>query len=693
MGRKKHSRSGKSSALADCKQRIVALAQANRFPEAKALALQACHTGRGDAEAWFLLGSVHGGLQEFEPAVECFRRAIGLQPDAPIAHYNLGIALIRLGDFGSAITSLREAVRLSPEWPDAHHDLGNALLSAGMMEEAIGSYRRAISLKPEFAAAHLSLANALSGLGRFRAAITAYETALRLDAGLSAAYHGLANALHAEGRLEEAADQYRSLLRIEPQQVVAHVNLGNILDKSGDAAGAEASYRAALRIQPNSSEAMYNLGKLLQGQSKPQAAAEWYRKALEMQPDLAPAHNNLGMVLQEEGAIEAASRHFRRSLECDPEQTEAFLNLAKSFRELGQIDQSLDVLNTLIARVPELSEARGDRALLWLLRGDFEHGWSEYEWRWEGEGFKRRRFPQPAWDGSALHGRTVLIYAEQGVGDEVMFASCFGDVIAQAGQVVIDCDPRLAPLFARSFPAATVHGGPQTDENGWLDKVPHVDTQTAAGTLPGFLRTTLREFPKHDGYLIPDRRLVEKWRDRYAGLGGGTKIGISWRGGHVSQARKRSTRLEQWEALIGVDDAVFVNLQYGERAHEIEEFRQRYGLTINDWSDVDPLKDLDDFAAQIAALDLVISIDNSTVHLAGALGVPVWVLQPFAPDWRWLLGTGGSYWYPSVRQFRQSARGDWVGVLHAAREALVQSRYMNAEGGVVGGSGRGGADV
>ncbi len=678
MGRKKVSRGGKSFAAADCKQRIVALAQADRLQEAKALALRACHAGRGDAEAWFLLGSVHGGLQEFEPAAECFRRAIGLQPDAPIAHYNLGIALIRIGNYDGAITSLREAVRLSPEWPDAHHDLGNALLSAGMMEEAMGSYRRAISLKPEFAAAHLSLANALSGLGQFRAAIAGYEAAKRLDAGLLAAYHGLANALHAEGRLEEAADQYRSLLRIESQQVAAHVNLGSLLEESGDLSGAEASYRAALGVQPNSSEAMYNLGKLLQGQDKPGVAAEWYRKALEVQPDLAPAHNNLGIVLLEEDAIEAASRHFKRAIECDPAQIEAHRNLAKSLRELGQPDRALDVLNKLIARVPELAEAHWDRALLWLLSGDFERGWPEYEWRWEGEGLRRRRFPQPLWDGSDLHGRTVLIYAEQGVGDEVMFASCFGDVMAQAGQVVIDCDPRLAPLFSRSFPAAIVHGGPQTDENGWLDKVPHIDTQAAAGTSPGFLRPSLRGFPQHDGYLIPDRHLVEKWRDRYTSLGSGTKIGISWRGGHVSQARKRSTRLEQWEALIGVDDAVFVNLQYGSRAREIDEFRQRYGLAINDWSDVDPLRDLDDFAAQIAALDLVISVDNSTVHLAGALGVPAWVLQPFAPDWRWLLGVEDSYWYPSVRQFRQSVRGDWAGVLHAAREALVRSRHMNA---------------
>ncbi|MHB1239680.1 MAG: tetratricopeptide repeat protein [Gammaproteobacteria bacterium] len=675
MGRKKNSRSGEPgtyTALADSKQRIIALAQANQLEAAKVLASRICHAEGVDAESWFLLGTVHGGLQEFEQAATCFRRAIKLQANVPMAHYNLGIALIKVAEFDAAIASLKEAVRLSPDWADAHHDLGNAFLSVAMSDEAIASYRRAIALRPDFVAAHISLADCLCKRGQFRSAIPSYEIAVRLDAGLVAACQGLASALHAEGRLEEAAVQYRQLLAVEPKQVVALVNFGNLLEELGDKVGAETSYRAALDIQPECAEAMYNFGKLLQGDGNPAAAAEWYRNALRLRPQLASAHNNLGLVLQEEGEDEAAAQHFRLALDCDPKLVEAHLNLARVLRELGHPYDAIEILDRLIDRAPEIAEAHWNRSLLWLLTGDFERGWGEYEWRWEGKGLMRRRFPQPAWDGTSLDGRTVLVYAEQGVGDELMFASCFRDLISMAGHVVIDCDPRLVPLFVRSFPGATVHGGSQTDDIGWLSAVPPIHVHTAAGTVPGVLRPNLQRFPLRRGYLVPDECLANKWRERFRGLGVGPKIGISWRGGHVSQARKRSTRLDQWTPILGLDGAIFINLQYGDRAQEISELQQRYDITINDWSDVNPLKDLDDFAAQISALDLVISVDNSTVHMAGAVGVTAWVLQPFAPDWRWLLETEDSYWYPSVRQFRQTVRKEWEWVMYAVRDALLK---------------------
>jgi ADP-heptose:LPS heptosyltransferase len=201
--------------------------------------------------------------------------------------------------------------------------------------------------------------------------------------------------------------------------------------------------------------------------------------------------------------------------------------------------------------------------------------------------------------------------------------------------------------------------------------MPAVDFQIAAGSLPLHLRRSLADFPNHSGYLKPDPAMRTRWAERYAQLGQGIKVGISWRGGHISQAHKRSTTLDQWQDILRTSGMQWINLQYGSPAQEINDAHERFGIAIHDWDDSDPLTDLDNFAAQIAALDLVISVDNSTVHMAGALGVPVWVLQPYSADWRWLLEREDSHWYPSVRQFRQPAREDWASVLRNAEQQLV----------------------
>jgi hypothetical protein len=195
--------------------------------------------------------------------------------------------------------------------------------------------------------------------------------------------------------------------------------------------------------------------------------------------------------------------------------------------------------------------------------------------------------------------------------------------------------------------------------------------QILAGSLPLYLRKTPQAFPTHTGYLVPDSVLREKWRVRFAELGPGMKIGISWRGGHVSQTRKRSTELTQWEESLKLPGLHFINLQYGDCVAELSDVRERLGVIIHDWEDADPLKDLDNFSAQIAALDLVISVDNATVHMAGALGVEVWVLQPYSPDWRWLHGHDTSLWYPSLHHIRQSSAGDWHSTFGRVTSKLV----------------------
>jgi hypothetical protein len=279
------------------------------------------------------------------------------------------------------------------------------------------------------------------------------------------------------------------------------------------------------------------------------------------------------------------------------------------------------------------------------------------------------------WNGAPIPGGTLLITAEQGVGDEIMFASLVGEAASRAGDCVVECDPRLVPLFARSMPRIRVRATPAGSAGFQPTLVPDFDEHIAMGSLPRFLRPTLASFPGVRGYLKADARRRDKWKVRLRGLGAELKVGISWRGGRKLETRRtRSTKLEDWLPLFATPDVRFVNLQYGDCAAELARLQEQHGILVHHWADANPLEDLDEFAAEISALDLVISIDNSTVHMAGALGCPVWTLLPYVPDWRWLLDRDDSPWYHSMRLFRQVRRGCWADVLPAVAGELDRFR-------------------
>jgi hypothetical protein len=302
---------------------------------------------------------------------------------------------------------------------------------------------------------------------------------------------------------------------------------------------------------------------------------------------------------------------------------------------------------------------------LLLLEGKFLEAWREYESGLEFGERKPRPRPFPRWDGASLQGKTLLVVAEQGVGDEIMFASCIPDLLERASPAhcIVDCDPRLTPLFERSFPglmAPQAHTGEGLE---WLSEFPPVDVQVSMGSLPLHYRQSLDAFPSRRAYLLPDEEAVSQWQHRLDALGDGLKIGISWRGGEAGITRQqRSTILEQWLPLFGIADTHFVDLQYDSTELELDQARDSLGTQIHSWPDPNPLLDLDGFSSLIAALNLVVSIDNSTVHMAGAVGTEVWTLLGEFPEWRWMLDREDSPWYPSMRLYRQTENGGWAEV-------------------------------
>ena len=301
-------------------------------------------------------------------------------------------------------------------------------------------------------------------------------------------------------------------------------------------------------------------------------------------------------------------------------------------------------------------------ALARLTQGNLQQGWEGYEWRWQTIA-QRRAFPMPPWDGGSLANRTLLVHAEQGIGDELLFASCFPEVVAQAGHAVIECAPRLATLLQRSFPTATVCAGRRlNDDLSWLHQLPAIDVQVAAGSLPRYSRSTLAQFPPRARYLVPDVVRQAFWRQRLATLGSGLLVGLSWRSLASRCGAPHYTCLEQWDTVLQVPGLHWVNLQYDDSASELTAAQQRLGITIHTWSDLDVFHDLEGVAALMSGLDLVIAPETMMAVLAASLGQPVWRLSIFTRDWDGL-GTEVVPWFPSMRLYRQPRSGDWQSVL------------------------------
>ncbi len=479
------------------------------------------------------------------------------------------------------------------------------------------------------------------------------------------------------GDLDAAIGHLREAVALVPDNPPFHANLAFALIRAEHMAEGTVHYARAAELAPDDGRIIYDYACALQRQGQMDEAETGFRRAIALQPHFPNAYSNLGDVLRHKGRPGEAYACFEKALQLNPDLQEAYVNAGLVQLEQGRFPEALQYYNRALALDPDDSEARVNRAIWYFLQGDLKTAWPEYEWRWQNKGKVRRNFSFPPWDGTPLTGKTLLFYAEQGIGDELMFASCIPELITSARRVVVDCEPRLAPLFARSFAKAIVHGGFQMEPAGWTKDIETIDFQVACGSAPRYLRPDIDHFPARAGYLIADEQARQIWRERFGQLGKGLKVGISWRGGTRGvNSATRSIPLDLWPPVFAVSGVHFVNLQYGECAQELEDVWRNLGCRISDWPESDPIANLDDFAAQIAALDLVISVDNSTVHMAGGLGVPVWTLLSYVPDWRWMLDRVDSPWYPNMRLFRPPEPGNWKTVI---REAAGHLRTMVSE--------------
>jgi len=459
---------------------------------------------------------------------------------------------------------------------------------------------------------------------------------------------------------KDLAVRQQSSPRIEDllRTALGHHQAGRLRD-------AELIYRQILAIDSRHPDGLHLLGMVAYQNGHHDVAVHLIREAISIHK-AASYHSNLGNILQAQDELDEAAASYRQALALKPDLAEAANNLGNILRSQGKVDACLACYGYALQVKPDLAEACFAESMTLLLKGDFAAGWQNYGSRWQTRDFDTamRTYPHPVWNNEPLANGRVLIWGEQGIGDEVMFAGLIPDVIAGRDSLVLDCNPRLKPLFARSFPDVTVLSG--------YDPELHADLEVAAhlpgGSLPRFYRGNAAAFAgTRHSYLLADSIERERFLSRYGD--GRRLVGLAWHTTNPKTGRQRSIDLSLFAPLFELPGIQWVSLQYGD--HDALEHQAGEAPIVIDRS-VDQFADLDRFAAQVAAMDLVITIDNSTAHLAGALGVPTWVLLPFAPEWRWLLSCEDSPWYPSMRLFRQHQRGDWDPVIQSVCRALSQ---------------------
>jgi len=633
------------------------------------LAIDARHSG-----ALHLLGTLAHQVGRRDVALHLIRAAIKIDPAQAAFYSNLGTVLQAEGLLDEAAAAYRDALNRNPRLAEAQMNLGTVLQGQGKLDQAASRFRAALAQRPDLAEAHLNLGNILEAQGRLGEALASQERALALRPGFAEACFSRGNLLQAEGRLEEAMASYRQALELRPGFPEAHGNLGNALKAGERLDEAVASYERALALKPDYAEAHYNLGNARQAQHLLADAAACYERALALKPGLPEAHYNLGNTRQAQGNLQAAEARFEQAIALRPAYAEAHYNLGCVLQQQGRLGTAMAAMRTALSLKPDYGQARFGLALAEIQSGDFTRGWQDYEARWQSSDHDtpRRDYPLPLWTGERLQTGRLLLWGEQGVGDEIQFAGLIPEVIETGNAITLECDARLQPLFARSFPEIDViasgQSGSGASPSGDSRDLAEFRAHLPAGSLPRLYRGNEASFAAAPSpYLLADRALQGEFRSRY--FDGRRLVGLAWHTKNARTGRRRSVDLATLALLFAQRGFRFVSLQYGDfDALEAQSAAAGAPLLID--RSVDQFADIDRFAAQVAAMDLVVTIDNSTAHLAGALGLPVWLMLPFAADWRWLEKRADSPWYPTMRLFRQPAAEDWASVVDAIRSRL-----------------------
>ena len=612
-----------------------------------------------NADALHLSGVLARQEGRLEASERLIGTAIELSSGVSTYHYNLARTYALQGRSDEAKQTYRRALRLNGSDADSMQMLAQLLAEKDEAEEAIELCRRVIELAPEREPVYLHLAFLLKCCGEMQAALEMYGRAVALFPKSSDSHFSLGKALYEAGRPEESIACYERVLAMKPDDTEAHNCLGRVLHERGDLGLARESYLRAVTLNPEFAEALSNLGALQMDAGEYKTGEAILRRAIALKPDLWNAHCNLGSVLARQGDALGAIAAFRTVLMTNPRDVPALCSLGFTLDALGDEAGAASSFRLALEAQPGSSLARFNLSSHLLLDGNFAEGWREYEERWQVRQFagKREPFAVPQWRGESIRGARMYVYAEQGLGDTLQFVRYVPMLVELGAEVVLEVQAPLVALLQDLHPAVRVIVKSERPQD--------VDWHSPLLSLPGAFGTDLSNIPAPVPYVRADAGKCGAWSQRLAA--GELRVGVVWTGNpEHTRDRLRSIALSQFGRLAAVEGATFYALQKGLTAAQREELA--LAGSVVDLGEA--LNDFTDTAAIVANLDLVITVDTSVAHLAGALGKPVWILLAHAPDWRWLRGRSDSPWYPTARLFRQTAAGRWDGVIEEVECAL-----------------------
>ena len=644
--------------------------QAGRMAEAERIYTQILVSEPDVFDALHLRGLIYHQRGDHRGALSQIDAALRIDPENLLGLNNRGLVLNALGRFDEAIVSYARALALQPDFPEALLNLGNTLKDKRRFDVALACFDQALATRPDYAEAHYNRGNTLFALGRFSEALASYDRALQLRPNLTEIHCSRGTVLHELDRPDDALAAYNRALALRPDYADAYNNRGIVLHALKRFDEALANYDRALELHPRYADAFLNRGATLCELRRFDESLESCDRALDLSPDCAETHYNRGNALKGLCRFEEAAASYERALALRPNYPEALNNCGVTLHQLKRFNEALSQYQRAQSLLPDSSDAPYNESLCRLLIGDFEPGWQKYEWRWRTAQMEsdRRTFDQPLWLGASdIAGKTILLHSEQGFGDTVQFCRYVPLVAARGARVILEVQDSLRELAATlAAPAEVVSRG---------HPLPRFDLHCPLLSLPLAFSARLATFPSATPYLSADPQAVVDWETRL-GPPDRRRIGLAWSGrpAHAND-HNRSIPLRAMLPLLDGIDATFASLQRDVRPADADVLRER--------SDVlhfgNDLKTFADTAALIANLDLVIAVDTSVAHLAGALAKPVWLLLPYIPDWRWLLDRDDTLWYPTARLFRQDETRRWEPVVTRVQACLRECSRQAAK--------------
>ncbi len=635
-----------------------------RTSEATHLYIAATKAEPENTEAWLMLGAIYGETGQIDKAINACRYVLKIDNRDVDAYTVLGRLFLNQGNKEDAANCFRSALKYDPDYGDVWEMLANLSGLEKNYEEAELCCRNVIRLTPESADYHIKLCHALMGQKKTEEACKTSNTATRLNPNNPEAW--LVKALAQEQNKDPATAKsaYTTVLTLQPNHSEAITGLGRVLTEQNLCTEAETLLEKAISNSPDTSSFQLALAAIYEKQNKHNKAEAVYREILEKHPETADTWINLGNLLLNSNRLNEADSCYSNAIQIAPNNHYAYYNQGVLNNRSGKQDKANQLFDTAITLNPDFAEAHWDKSFIELLNGNFSNGWAEYEWRKKCPQYIPRHFSLPEWDGTPLNNKTILIHDEQGYGDTFQFIRYLAPLKKSGATVIFECHRNLkAILKSNQYFDEIIERMPSGDP-----PAVSYDTHAHLMSLPYLLKTTIDTIPQSTPYLSAQENLIAYWKTRIQGSG--LNIGICWAGSakHTNEMN-RSCPLAEFLPLADIENINFYSLQMGEPLKQADTLKNQFDMIRFD-SEMDRNGRFLDTAALMMNLDLIITIDTSIAHLAGALGRPVWVLLCTSPDWRWLRNRLDSPWYPTMRLFRQTEANNWKAVIKDISNAL-----------------------